>query len=85
MDKLIEVLEANKAEEYENIHHDRQLSSAQEGAEFFGIETGQTAPALVVKSEDAYLAVILSGDYGRIDLQKKGGSSGLPPAEILSN
>lgn len=69
MDKLIEMLNAKELE-FEIIHHEIQISTAQEGAEFFGIEVGQTAPTLVVKSEDCYFAVIISGDHGRIDLEK---------------
>jgi Cys-tRNA(Pro)/Cys-tRNA(Cys) deacylase len=67
--KLMEVLEANNVES-EIIHHERQIRTAQEGAEFFGIEIGQTAPTLVVKSDELYFAVIISGDYGRIDLER---------------
>ncbi|AIQ61432.1 hypothetical protein PBOR_34405 [Paenibacillus borealis] len=44
MDKLMEVLEAKNAV-YVIIHHERQIRTAQEGAEFFGIEPGQTAQA----------------------------------------
>lgn len=76
MDKLKEVLAAKQVE-FEIIHHERELRSAQEGAAYFGIEIGQTAPALVVKSEeDTYYAVIISGDYGRIDLDKAAAALG---------
>lgn len=81
MDKLIKVLEAKNAE-YEIIHHERQIRTAQEGAEFFGIEPGQTAPTLVVKSEGLYFAVIISGDYGRINLERAAEVLGCAPLKL---
>ncbi|QMV44693.1 aminoacyl-tRNA deacylase [Cohnella cholangitidis] len=53
--------------EHEIIRHEKTIQSAQEGADYFGIEIGQTAPTLVLKSEEGYFAIIISGDYGRID------------------
>jgi prolyl-tRNA editing enzyme YbaK/EbsC (Cys-tRNA(Pro) deacylase) len=53
--------------EYEIINHTKHLNSAQEGAEYFGIEIGQTAPTLILKTEKGFFSLILSGDHGRVD------------------
>ncbi|TBL81353.1 aminoacyl-tRNA deacylase [Paenibacillus thalictri] len=55
---------------YEIIEHDVTLRSAQEGAAYFGIEMGQTAPTLILKSDTEYFAMIVSGDYGHIDFEQ---------------
>jgi len=68
MSELEAILKDNKID-YEIINHESSIRSAQEGAEYFGIEMGQTAPTLVLKSEKEYFAIILSGDYGRIDFE----------------
>ncbi|MEK5058003.1 hypothetical protein BK126_06910 [Paenibacillus sp. FSL H7-0326] len=69
MSELELVLKDNKIE-YEIINHEFSIQSAQEGADYFGIEIGQTAPTLVLKSEREYFAIIISGDYGRIDFEE---------------
>ena len=69
MDQLEEILTARNVE-FEIIHHEQEIRTAEEGADLLGIEIGQTAPALVVKSEDRYFALIISGDHGRIDLER---------------
>lgn len=53
---------------FEIIQHESPIRSAQEGVEYFGIELGQTAPTLVLKSDRDYFSVIFSGDRGRLDL-----------------
>lgn len=54
--------------EYEIIKHTETLKTAQEGAAYFGIEIGQTAPTLIIKCDRGYYALIISGDHGRIDM-----------------
>lgn len=53
---------------YELINHDQPILTAQEGAEYFGIEVGQTAPTLILKTDQGYYALIFSGQRGRVDL-----------------
>lgn len=67
MEALLEVLAQHHAD-YAIIRHTPTLRSAQEGADYFGIAVGQTAPTLIVKSDKTYYAVILSGSHGRIDM-----------------
>lgn len=43
MDTLTNLLDKNRIE-YEIIRHDKQIHTAQQGAEYFGIDIGQTAP-----------------------------------------
>lgn len=67
MDKLVSILEKNQID-YEIIKHSKQLHTAQEGADYFGIHIGQTAPTLILKTDKGYYSLIISGDYGRVDL-----------------
>ena len=69
MDNLNTILQ-EKEVEFEIIHHDKQIRTAQEGADYFGIEIGQTAPTLVLKSEKGYFAMIVSGNRGRVNLEE---------------
>ncbi|MGD8189675.1 aminoacyl-tRNA deacylase [Brevibacillus ginsengisoli] len=69
MEHLITMLQ-EKHVQFEFIHHEKQIRTAQEGADYFGIDIGQTAPTLVLKSEKGYYAIILSGSRGRIHLEE---------------
>ncbi|AIQ19121.1 prolyl-tRNA synthetase [Paenibacillus sp. FSL H7-0357] len=69
MDNLKAILQ-EKGVQYEIIHHEKQIRTAQEGADYFGIEIGQTAPTLVLKSEKGYFAMIVSGNRGRVNLEE---------------
>jgi prolyl-tRNA editing enzyme YbaK/EbsC (Cys-tRNA(Pro) deacylase) len=56
--------------QYEFIQHDVHISTAQDGARYFGIDIGQTAPTLILSTDKGYYAVIISGnrnvDYDNI-------------------
>ncbi|MDQ0088512.1 prolyl-tRNA editing enzyme YbaK/EbsC (Cys-tRNA(Pro) deacylase) [Paenibacillus anaericanus] len=67
MDKLTSILEEQDIE-YEILEHREQINTAQEGADYFGIDIGQTAPTLILKTEKGFYALIVSGDYGRVNL-----------------
>ncbi|WP_025718373.1 aminoacyl-tRNA deacylase [Paenibacillus sp. 1-18] len=68
MDKLVSILSEHNVD-YEIIQHTAQINTAQEGAEYFGIEIGQTAPTLILKTEKGFFGLIISGDYGRVDFE----------------
>ncbi len=68
MDELLSILK-NQQIDYEIIEHSTQINTAQEGADYFGINIGQTAPTLLLKTEKGYNALIISGDYGRVDFE----------------
>jgi len=55
---------------YELIQQSHQIKTAQEGADYFGIEIGQTAPTLILKTDHDYWALIISGDRGNIDFKE---------------
>jgi len=75
MDNLITILQESGVQ-FEIIHHEKQIRTAQEGADYFGIEIGQTAPTLVLKSEKGYFAMIVSGSRGRVNLEEVSGILG---------
>ncbi|WP_058303638.1 aminoacyl-tRNA deacylase [Gorillibacterium timonense] len=66
MNKVVQFLDSKEVL-FEIITQERTLHSAQEGADYFGISLGQTAPALLVKSEKGYACLILSGDRGPVN------------------
>ncbi|MFD1776160.1 aminoacyl-tRNA deacylase [Paenibacillus rhizophilus] len=69
MEQLEHVLQ-EKGIQYEIIKHEGPIKTAQEGAAYFGIEIGQTAPALVLRAENEFCALIVSGDRGRVNLDE---------------
>lgn len=69
MEQLIVFLEEQQAD-FEIIRHERSFHTAKEGAEALGIELGQTAPSLIVKTEAGFFAVMLSGAGGRLDMNR---------------
>ncbi len=67
MDQLRTLLQAKEVD-FAIIQHEKPIRTAQEGADYFGIALGQTAPTIVVKSEEGYFALIISGSRGRVNL-----------------
>lgn len=65
---LLETMLQDNQVEYEIIQHTATIRTAKEGAALLGIEIGQTAPTLVLRSEKEFFALILSGARGRIDM-----------------
>ena len=53
---------------YELLENRVPIRSAAEGAAFWGIELGRTAPALVLETEGEFLLLIVSGVVKRVDL-----------------
>ncbi|MCK9909806.1 YbaK/EbsC family protein, partial [Microbacteriaceae bacterium K1510] len=47
--------------------HDQPIKTAQDGARYFGIEPGQTASTLIVKTDNQFYVVICSGQRGRVN------------------
>ncbi|MEK8127160.1 YbaK/EbsC family protein [Paenibacillus filicis] len=83
MDHLKAILQ-ERGIHYEIIHHEKQIRTAQEGADYLGIELGQTAPTLVLKSEKGYVAMIVSGNRGRLDLEEISSSLGCSQLKIAT-
>ncbi|HPI98175.1 MAG TPA: YbaK/EbsC family protein [Synergistales bacterium] len=86
MDFLLELraMLDNSGIEYELIYHERPLRSAEEGAEYFHIPIGQTAPTLVLETPGGLKALVISGKKGRTDLQKISSALGLEDIRLAS-
>ncbi|EGW36220.1 YbaK/EbsC family protein [Desulfosporosinus sp. OT] len=55
---------------FELINHKVPIHTAQEGATYFGITIGQTAPTLILKTDMGFFALIVSGDRGHVNLDE---------------
>ncbi len=55
---------------YEFIFHEKQIISAMDGAKYFGIEPGQTAPTLIIKTEQGHFSLVFSGSRSHIDFKQ---------------
>ena len=64
--QIQEILEQKKIP-FELIRHEKRIHSAQDGAAYFKIPIGQTAPTLIVHSGKGFFAVIFSGERSQID------------------
>ncbi|NPV93514.1 MAG: YbaK/EbsC family protein [Firmicutes bacterium] len=69
---------------YEIIHHERNIRTAPEGAEFLGIEIGQTAPTLIIIADGKYYSLIFSGDREQVDFEKIARVLGCKRAELAN-
>lgn len=67
MDTLKRILEQSSYF-YEIISHPEPLLTSRAGAEYFGIDRGQTAPTLLVKTGRQYFRLIIAGDRGRVNM-----------------
>ncbi|CAH8713638.1 hypothetical protein M5W83_16395 [Paenibacillus thiaminolyticus] len=75
MENVRKILEERRIP-FDIIRHKQSIRTAKEGAEVLGIDIGQTAPALVLKADDEYVVLIMSGARGRIDLEAAAGLLG---------
>jgi Cys-tRNA(Pro)/Cys-tRNA(Cys) deacylase len=57
-------------QEFEIVANDKPIRSAEEGAAYFQIEVGQTAPTLILKGDGRYFAAIVSGGRERLDMEE---------------
>ncbi|WP_449620064.1 aminoacyl-tRNA deacylase [Robertmurraya sp. Marseille-Q9965] len=55
---------------YEIIHHEKPMLSREEGSKYFGIEVGQTAPTLILKTDKGFFVLIVSGKRKKLDFEK---------------
>ncbi|MDQ0178257.1 aminoacyl-tRNA deacylase [Bacillus chungangensis] len=69
MKTLMTLLE-NSTFSYELMYHEKPIISAEDGAGYFGIDKGQTAPTLIVKADKDFFALIVSGSRGRVNIKK---------------
>jgi len=87
MNDLLQILE-NCEYNYEIICHEKPILTREDGPKYLGIEIGQTAPTLILKTDKGYFALILSGDRDKIDFDELAGILGCgkvklaPPKEV---
>lgn len=55
---------------YEIIQHEKPIFSKEDGSKYFGIEIGQTAPSLILKTDKGYFVLIVSGNRNKLDFDK---------------
>lgn len=55
---------------YEFIYHTDPIRSVQDGVKHFGIDPGQTAPTLIVKTEKGFVAMTIAGSRGRVNFEE---------------
>lgn len=67
--KQLEKLFQENDIEYELIYHEKKICSSQEGAEYFSIDIGQTAPTLIISTDKGFFAVIISGKRKKLEFE----------------
>ena len=67
---IIQNLMKNSNYDYEFIFHEKQIISVADGTEYFGIEPGQTAPTLIIKTDKGYFSIVFSGCRDHIDFKQ---------------
>ena len=83
MDTVQNILE-NSNFDYKFIFHEKQIYSATEGAGYFGIEVGQTAPTLIIKTDKGYFSIIFSGSRSHIDFEQVAKILGVSRAKLAN-
>ncbi|WP_343065381.1 YbaK/EbsC family protein [Bacillus benzoevorans] len=69
LETLQGILERSKYT-YEIIQHEKPILSKQDGTKYFGIEVGQTAPSLILKTDKGFFVLIVSGSRSKVDFEK---------------
>lgn len=83
MERLQEILVTSRFS-YEIIHHEKSILSAQDGADYFGIEIGQTAPSLIIKTDKGFFALIVSGSRSKVDFDEVAETLGCSHVKLAS-
>ena len=63
----ITILLASCPYDYELINHPHPIKTVTDGMNHFKIEAGQTAPTLILKADDTFIALIFSGSQNQLD------------------
>jgi prolyl-tRNA editing enzyme YbaK/EbsC (Cys-tRNA(Pro) deacylase) len=69
LETLKGILERSKYT-YEIIQHEKPILSKQDGTKYFGIEVGQTAPSLILKTDKGFFVLIVSGSRSKVNFEK---------------
>lgn len=69
---------------YEIIQHEKPILTREDGSDYFGIEVGQTAPTLILKTDQGFLGAIISGSREKIDFNKLADLLGCSKVKLAS-
>lgn len=69
---------------FELLKNERRIHSSEEGAAYWKIHIGQTAPALILKNNNWFLLLVLSGIVARADLKTLSASIGVSSLKMAS-
>lgn len=83
MDTVKDLLEKSSLN-FEFIFHEKQLYSAAEGAAYFGIEAGQTAPTLIINTDRGYFSITFSGSRNNINMDRIATILGVSHAKLAN-
>lgn len=83
MNALQEILEKCKYQ-YEIIEHEKPILSREDGSKYFGVDIGQTAPSLILKTDQGYFVFIVSGSRDKLDLKKIANILGCTKVKLAS-
>ncbi|MCO7126453.1 YbaK/EbsC family protein [Sporolactobacillus shoreicorticis] len=67
--KISDMLSTTKYK-YEIIQHDQPILTREDGSKYFGIDVGQTAPTLIIKTDKGFFALIISGSREKISFDQ---------------
>ncbi|HOI82603.1 MAG TPA: YbaK/EbsC family protein [Synergistales bacterium] len=62
---------------FELLKNERRIGSSEEGAAYWKIHIGQTAPALILRADNRFLLLVISGAVARVDLKTLASSLGV--------
>jgi Cys-tRNA(Pro)/Cys-tRNA(Cys) deacylase len=83
LEELQSILESSKFT-YAIIEHEKPILSKQDGVKYLGIEVGQTAPTLVLKTDKGLFALIVSGSRSKVNFEKLADILGCSTVKLAS-
>lgn len=69
---------------FELLKNERRIRSSAEGAAYWKIHIGQTAPALILRTDGRFLLLVLSGTVARVDLETLASSVDFPSLRMAT-
>lgn len=84
MNELLEILK-RCVYKYEIIQHEKPILSREDGSKYFGIDIGQTAPSLILKTDKGYFVFIVSGNRDKLDFEKIANILGCRKVKLASS
>ena len=69
---------------FELLENRRKIRSSAEGAAYWGIDIGSTAPALILRAGEAFLLLIVSGAVRKVDFEALARETGSPGLRLAA-